>query len=132
MSGLVALYCSILQTSPLSSPQGPIPSNLLSNIPSHFRPSAAWSFLTHLLLPPLVGLEPTPLLLITFLEIGSKRMKGIYGRQWEKFLEVLLREGLREGKAGFSEKSKSSSVRLMLWLEEWESKGVMESPEGWE
>lgn len=132
MSGLVALYSAILQTSPLLAPQGPLPANALANIPSHFRPSAAWPFLTHLLLPPLAALEPTPLLLITLLEISSRNLAAIYGRQWQKFLECVLREGLRERKAGFSDKSRSSTVRLELWLEEWEKRGVMEAPDGYE
>jgi nucleoporin GLE1 len=51
----------------------------------------------------------------------------IYGKQFNKFLEVLLREGIREKKAGFNEaKSKASIVRLELWLEEWEQSGGRE------
>ncbi|GAA5992200.1 hypothetical protein JCM10908_001815 [Rhodotorula pacifica] len=130
MSGLVALYGSILQTSPLDAPQGPCPESALSNIPPHFRPAAGWRWLVLMLRPPLVGLEPTPLLLVTFLEIAGPGMLEVYGRQFNKYLEVLLREGMREGKAGFSEKAKSSTVRLLLWLEDWEKKGVVEGAPG--
>ncbi|BGP02878.1 hypothetical protein RTG_03000 [Rhodotorula toruloides ATCC 204091] len=130
MSGLVALYASILQTSPLDPPQGPCPPDRLANIPPHFRPAAGWRWLVLMLRPPLIGLEPTPLLLVTFLEIAGEGLLEIYGRQLAKYLEVLLREGMREGKAGFSEKAKSSTVRLLLWLEDWEKKGVVESAPG--
>ncbi|KAM0752160.1 GLE1-domain-containing protein [Meredithblackwellia eburnea MCA 4105] len=126
MSGLVALYAAIVQTSPLERPQGPLAPNILANVPPHFRPSAGWKWLVLILRPPLVGLEPTPLLLCSFLEISGEAMLAVYGKQMGKFLEVLLREGVREGKAGFSEKSKSSTVRLMLWLEEWEKTGRVE------
>lgn len=130
MSGLVALYASIIQTSPLDPPQGPCPSDRLANVPPHFRPAAGWRWLVLMLRPPLIGLEPTPLLLVTFLEIAGEGLLEIYGRQLAKYLEVLLREGMREGKAGFSEKAKSSTVRLLLWLEDWEKKGVVESAPG--
>lgn len=57
-------------------------------------------------------------------------MEEVWGtRQWGKFLSVLLNEGVREGKAGFSDKSRSSRVRLELWLEEWE-KGEVKEVEG--
>ncbi|KAK4702959.1 nucleoporin GLE1, partial [Phenoliferia sp. Uapishka_3] len=130
MSGLVALYASILQTSPLLPPQGPCPLNALSNIPPHFRPSAGWRWLVLILRPPLVTLEPTPLLLVTFLEIAGETMGEVYGRQWWKFLEVMLREGVREGKAGFAEKAKSGTMRVLLWLEEWEKTGRVEKTPG--
>jgi nucleoporin GLE1 len=131
MSGLVALYASILQTSPLDPPQGPCPdSTALAHVPVHFRPAAGWRWLVLMLRPPLVGLEPTPLLLVTFLEIAGPGLREVYGRQFDKYLEVLLREGMREGKAGFSEKAKSSTVRLLLWLEDWEKKGVVEGAPG--
>ncbi|GAA5959181.1 hypothetical protein JCM21900_001419 [Sporobolomyces salmonicolor] len=130
MAGLLALYASIVQTSPLAPPQGPCPSSALPNIPPHFRPAAGWRWLVLILRPPLVGLEPTPLLLVTFLEIAGAGMLDVYGRQFAKYLEVLLREGVREGKAGFSDKAKSSSVRLLLWLEEWEKKGTVEETPG--
>lgn len=130
MSGLVALYASVIQTSPLDPPQGPCPDSALSHVPTHFRPAAGWRWLVLMLRPPLVGLEPTPLLLVTFLEIAGPGLRGVYGRQFDKYLEVLLREGMREGKAGFSEKAKSSAVRLLLWLEDWEKKGVVEGAPG--
>lgn len=131
MSGLVALYASIIQTSPLDPPQGPCPdSAAVSHVPVHFRPAAGWRWLVLMLRPPLVGLEPTPLLLVTFLEIAGPGLREVYGRQFDKYLEVLLREGMREGKAGFSEKAKSSTVRLLLWLEDWEKKGVVEGAPG--
>jgi nucleoporin GLE1 len=130
MSGLVALYASILSTSPLSAPQGPCPASNLSFVPPHFRLSAGWRWATLMLRPPLVGLEPTPLLLVTFLEIAGQQMLDTYGRQWGKWLEVLLREGVREEKAGFSEKAKSSRVRLLLALEEWEKTGKVETASG--
>ncbi|GAA5868361.1 hypothetical protein JCM8547_002165 [Rhodosporidiobolus lusitaniae] len=130
MSGLVALYASILSTSPLLPPQGPCPPTHLSNVPPHFRPSAGWRLLVLLLRPPLVGLEPTPLLLVTVLEIAGQAMLEIYGRQMGKYLEVLLREGVREEKAGFSEKAKSSRMRLLLALEEWEKTGRVETAQG--
>ncbi|GAA5968439.1 hypothetical protein JCM11641_007638 [Rhodosporidiobolus odoratus] len=129
MAGLIALYGSILQTSPLNPPQGPCPSLNLSFVPPHFRPSAGWRWLALMLRPPLVGLEPAPLLLVTFFEIAGQTLLDVYGRQFSKFLEVLLREGIRENKAGFAEKAKSSRVRLMLWLEDWE-KGKVESATG--
>lgn len=125
MSGLAALYFAILQTTPLSPPQSH-PSSTPSLIPTHFQPSAAWRWLTLILSPPLVALEPTPLLLITFLEIAGESLLEIYGRQFEKVLECLGREGLGEGKAGFSEKGRSSVVRIQLWLEDWRS-GKVES-----
>lgn len=53
-----------------------------------------------------------------------------YGRQFAKVLECLLREGVRGAKAGWSEKSRSSLVRLELWLEEWEKRGVVERVKG--
>lgn len=130
MSGLVALYGSVLQTSPLEAPQGPCPESALGHIPPHFRPAAGWRWLVLMLRPPLVSLEPTPLLLVTFLEIAGPGLRGVYGRQFDKYLEVLLREGMRAGKAGFSEKAKSSTVRLLLWLEDWEKKGVVEGAPG--
>jgi len=64
------------------------------------------------------------------LQIGHLTFEGVHGKkQWGKFLECLLREGVREGKAGWSEKAKSSRVRLELWLEEWE-KGHVKMIEG--
>ncbi|GJN93082.1 hypothetical protein Rhopal_006127-T1 [Rhodotorula paludigena] len=130
MSGLVALYAAILQTSPLDPPQGPCPPSALANIPPHFRPAAGWRWLVLVLRAPLVALEPTPLLLVTFFEIAGEALVEVYGRQFAKFLEVLLREGVREGKAGFSDKAKSSTVRLLLWLEEWEKTGRVECASG--
>lgn len=83
-----------------------------------------------MLRPPLVGLEPTPLLLVTFLEIAGQTLLELYGRQFAKLLEVLLREGIRgEQQAVWSEKAKSSRVRLGLWLEDWE-RGKMEVVQG--
>lgn len=134
MSGLVALYGAILQTSPLSSPQGPPPSSsspsALGNVPAHFRPAAGWRWLVLMLRAPLVALEPTPLLLVTFLEVAGEALLDVYGRQMHKVLECLLREGVREGKAGFSDKAKGSQVRLLLWLEEWEKTGRAECAKG--
>lgn len=130
MSGLIALYAAILQASPLTPPQGPCPPSALSNIPPHFRPTAGWRWLVLILRAPLVALEPTPLLVVTFLEVAGEAMLGVFGRQMAKFLEVLLREGMREGKAGFSDKAKSSTMRLQLWLEEWEKTGRVEQTPG--
>ncbi|BGP51045.1 Nuclear pore complex nucleoporin component [Rhodotorula kratochvilovae] len=131
MSGLVALYGAIVQTSPLSAPQGPPPSpSVLANVPAHFRPAAGWRWFVLMLRAPLVGLEPAPLLLVTFLEVAGEALLEVYGRQMHKALEVLLREGVRGGKAGFSEKARSSSVRLLLWLEEWEKTGKAECAKG--
>ncbi|GAA5883072.1 hypothetical protein JCM16303_006075, partial [Sporobolomyces ruberrimus] len=130
MSGLVALYASIIQSSPLERPQA-LPSSssspsptTLSLVPAHFRPSAGWRWLVLIIRPPLVSLEPVPLLLTQFLQISGPTLLAMYGKQFSKFLEVLLREGLRDKKAGFDEKkAKGSIVRLELWLEEWEQSG---------
>ncbi|GAA6010532.1 hypothetical protein JCM10207_001349 [Rhodosporidiobolus poonsookiae] len=130
MAGLVALYGAILSTSPLSPPQGPCPEPNLAFVPPHFRPSAGWRWLVLMLRPPLVGLEPAPLLLVTFLEVAGQTLLELYGRQMAKLLECLLREGIREEKAGFAEKAKSSRVRLMLALEDWEKKGRLETAAG--
>ncbi|GAA5831985.1 hypothetical protein JCM11251_002773 [Rhodosporidiobolus azoricus] len=130
MSGLVALYASILSTSPLSHPQGPCPPDRVANVPPWFRASAGWRWLVLMLRPPLVGLEPTPLLLVTFLEISGQTLLELYGRQFAKLLEVLLREGIRgEQQSVWSEKAKSTRVRLGLWLEDWE-RGKMEVVQG--
>ncbi|GAA5939145.1 uncharacterized protein JCM15063_004440 [Sporobolomyces koalae] len=130
MAGLVVLYGSILQCSPLEPPQALAPSTSsspgtpLSHVPTWFRPSAGWRWLVLILRPPLVSLEPVPLLVTQFLQIAGPTLVETYGRQFNKFLEVLLREGLRDKKAGFNEKkSKASIVRLELWLEEWEQSG---------
>ncbi|KAL8280673.1 hypothetical protein RQP46_006996 [Phenoliferia psychrophenolica] len=130
MSGYMSLYASILQTSPLVPPQGPCPTASLSNIPPHFRPSAGWRWLVLALRPPYVTQEALPLLLVSFLEVAGEGLLGVYGRQLHKFLEVLLREGLRAGKAGFSDKARSSTIKLLLWLEEWEKTGRAEKIEG--
>lgn len=126
----MALYASIIQTSPLERPQGPCPSEALALIPPHFRPSAGWRWLVLALRAPLISHEAAPALLVAFLEIAGETLLAIYGRQMGKFLEVLLREGIRGGKAGFSEKAKSSTVRLQLWLEEWEKTGRVEQTAG--
>lgn len=123
-SGLLALYSSILSTSPLSPPQVPCPPSSLALVPAHFRPQAGWRLLLLLLRPPLVSLEPTPLLLVTFLQIAAPTMLQIYGRQFSKLLELLLREGLRGGKVKWHEKAGPSRVRLELWLEDWERRGA--------
>lgn len=129
MAGLVSLYSSIIQSSPLEPPQA-FPSSsreTLSRIPTWFRPNAGWRWLILILRPPLVSLEPTPLLLNQFLQISGPTLLKVYGKQFNKFLEVLLRQGLREKKAGFNEeKSKASIVRLELWLEDWEKSGGRE------
>lgn len=130
MSGLIALYASIIQTSPVEPPQGPCPSDHLNHVPRHFRLSAGWRWLVLILRTPLVGLQPTPQLLVSFLEIAGESLLQVYGKQFGKVLDVILREGIREGKAGFSEKSVSSTVRLTLWLEEWENKRKVESTQG--
>ncbi|GAA5911270.1 hypothetical protein JCM8208_004314 [Rhodotorula glutinis] len=132
MSGLVALYAAILQTSPLTPPQGPPPSSpdALRNVPPHFRPAAGWRWLALVLRAPLVALEPTPLLVVTFLEVAGAALVDVYGAQMRKLLECLLREGVREAKAGFSDKARGSQVRLLLWLEEWEKTGTAECAKG--
>lgn len=131
MSGLVALYAAILQTSPLSPPQGPPPSpDALAHVPPHFRPAAGWRWLVLILRAPLVALEPAPLLVVTFLEVAGAALVDVYGAQMRKLLECLLREGVREGKAGFSDKARGSQVRLLLWLEEWEKTGAAECAKG--
>ncbi|GAA5969289.1 hypothetical protein JCM3765_002314 [Sporobolomyces pararoseus] len=129
MAGLVSLYSSIIQSSPLEPPQA-LPSSskeTLARVPAWFRPNAGWRWLILILRPPLVSLEPTPLLLTQFLQISGPTLLKVFGKQFNKFLEVLLREGLREKKAGFNEqKSKASIVRLELWLEDWEKSGGRE------
>ncbi|GAA6036345.1 hypothetical protein JCM8097_001677 [Rhodosporidiobolus ruineniae] len=130
MAGLVALYGSILSASPLVPPQGPCPEANLAFVPPHFRPSAGWRWLVLLLRPPLVGLEPTPLLLVTFLSVAAPTLLSIYGRQFAKLLRCLLDDGVRGSKAGFAEKAKSSRVRLELWLDEWEKTGRVEEVKG--
>lgn len=142
-SGLLALYAAILQTSPSESPQSLPPSvsattASASLIPIYLQPSYAWRWLVLILRPPFVSLEPTPLLLITFLEITGVRLQEIYGRQFNKYLDVLWREGISEGKAGFKGSTntnagtngggggRASYVRLGMWLEEWEKKGVVQ------
>ncbi|SCZ97525.1 BZ3500_MvSof-1268-A1-R1_Chr4-3g07230 [Microbotryum saponariae] len=130
MSGLIALYAAITQTSPLEAPQGPCPREQVAHVPPHFRLAAGWRWIVLILRVPLVGLQPTPQLLGSFLEIAGERLLEVYGRQFAKVLEVVLREGIREGKAGFSDKSVSSTVRLTLWLEEWEKKGKVEMTQG--
>lgn len=67
---------------------------------------------------------------MTLLEVLGPTLLETYGRQAGKLLECLLRQGLREGKAEFSDKAKSSEVRLLLWLEEWEKKGRCEEVAG--
>ncbi|KDE06516.1 hypothetical protein MVLG_03167 [Microbotryum lychnidis-dioicae p1A1 Lamole] len=130
MSGLIALYAAITQTSPLEAPQGPCPHEQVAHVPPHFRLAAGWRWIVLILRVPLVGLQPTPQVLGSFLEIAGERLLEVYGKQFAKILEVLLREGIREGKAGFSDKSVSSTVRLTLWLEEWEKKGKVEITQG--
>lgn len=133
MSGIVALYGAIIQTSPLDQPQaiGPASSDTLRRVPPHFRPSSGWRMLVLLLRPPLVALEPTPLLIVTLLEIAGPRLVEVYGRQMRKVLEALLREGCRDdSNAVFSDKARSSRMRLLLWLEEWEKTGQCEEVPG--
>ncbi|SCV69391.1 BQ2448_2411 [Microbotryum intermedium] len=130
MSGVIALYAAITQTSPLEAPQGPCSRDHLSHVPPHFRLSAGWRWIVLILRVPLVGLQPTPQLLGSFFEIAGERLLEVYGRQFAKVLEVVLKEGIREGKAGFNDKSVSSTVRLTLWLEEWEKNGKVEQTQG--
>lgn len=129
MSGILALYFSVLQTSPQEFPQSS-PSTSAALIPPHFQPAAAWKWFYFILRPPFISLEPTPLLLVTVLEIAAENLMEVYGRQFAKVLEVLLREGIREGKAGFSTKSRSTLVRLELWLEDWEKSQTVEGVKG--
>lgn len=129
MSGLLALYAAILQTSPLEAPQA-VPSANVEMVPAHFRPAAGWRLLVLLLRPPLITLEPTPLLLITFLEIAAPSLLELYGRQFQKVLRSLLTDGVRGGRAEMAEKSKGARVRLEIWLEDWEKSGAVEGARG--
>ncbi|GAA6064581.1 hypothetical protein JCM10212_006465 [Sporobolomyces blumeae] len=132
MAGLVALYASIVSCSPLEAPQGPCPAENVANVPPQFRPSAGWRWMVMILRRPLVTLEPTPLLLVTFLEVAGPTLLECFGHQFEKYLELVLRVGIRDGKneAGFNDKSRSSRVRLELWLEEWEKNGEIKEIQG--
>ena len=130
MAASVALFAAIIQASPLDPPQGPCPAAAIANIPPHFRPSAAWRWLTLVLRAPLVGQETMPLLIAVFLEIAGESLLAAFGRQMHKFCEVLLREGVRANKAGFSDKARSGRTKLLLWLEEWEKTGRAEKVPG--
>jgi nucleoporin GLE1 len=122
MAGILALYAAILQTSPAESPQLPfgLPADrALSLIPSHFQPNAAWRWLATSLSPPLIGLEPMANLLETFLSVAGAALAEVFGKAFIKLLLCLHREGLVERKAGFSEKSRASQVKLELLIEDW-------------
>ncbi|GAA6023462.1 hypothetical protein JCM11491_000584 [Sporobolomyces phaffii] len=139
MAGLVALYAAILDASPLAPPQS-VPSvssastsrETLARVPAWFRPSAGWRFLVLVLRQPLASLEPVPLVVLQFVAVAHATLAQTYGRQFEKLLAVVLREGIREDKAGFDKtKARASIVRLELWLEEWEhSAGRVKPVEG--
>lgn len=129
MGGIVSLWAAILQSSPLEPPQAlaPQPSGVkketLAQVPDWFRPSAGWRWLILITRPPLVSLEPTPLLLLEFLEIASQSLFDAFGHQFVKLVACLFDEGIRGDKPLAGHKSRASLVRLELWLEEWDKSG---------
>ena len=126
MAGIIRLYAAILQT-PIEEP---VPAGQLPPIPTYFRPAAGWDWLVRLLRPPLVGLEPTPLLLDSFLSTAGFALSQAFGSQFDKLVRCLLEEGIYHNRAGFASASRPTIVKLELTLEAWRQSGHISMPTG--
>lgn len=130
MSGIIAMYFAICQTSP-SKP----PSNQemdLSRIPSHFRLRALWSWQARMISPNMMEHSITPALFSVLIEIAGPILLLGYGKQISKMWKLIRLEGIQNGKAGFTKQQTANSarVRLELLLDEWIKTGKIEGATG--
>ncbi|MCO5562938.1 hypothetical protein L7F22_016574 [Adiantum nelumboides] len=130
MSGIIAMYFAICQTSP-SKP----PSNQevdLSRIPSHFRLRALWAWQARMVSPRMMEHTITPALFSVLIEVAGPVVLTGFGKQTSKLWKLIRIEGLQNGKAGFTKQQSANSarVRLELLLDEWIKTGKVEGATG--
>ncbi|PWN33602.1 GLE1-domain-containing protein [Meira miltonrushii] len=130
MSGIIAMYFAICQTTP-SKP----PSNQevdLSRIPAHFRLRALWAWQARMISPRMMEHTITPALFSVMIEIAGPKVLTGYGKQTSKVWKLIRIEGLQNGKAGFTKQQSANSarVRLELLLDEWIKTGRVEGATG--
>jgi len=132
MSGIVALYAAITQTSPSSVPHllppGTQPN--LSAVPSYFRPEAGWRWYALIVRPPLTLLDLTPLLLYCFLRMTGERFYDLYGRQFVKLLRAIAEKGIDEKAVRWNEGVQGDLSKVRLLIGDWLANGRVVGAEG--
>ncbi|KAH8917430.1 GLE1-domain-containing protein [Atractiella rhizophila] len=115
MASFVTFYAAICQTLPAHVPIPNLPPSAAANVPPHFRPSAAWKFIVNSIDKPMSAYSPTALLLHSMLETAGTTLMEVYGRQFQKLLELLFVEGLEGGKSEFPASSQGlNKLRYLL------------------
>lgn len=136
ISGIMAFYFAICQTSPISPPppaghSSPSPPDV-ATIPPQFRSSAMWTWQARCITPPMTSHAVIPALWATLIEVAGDTVLAYYGKQAAKIWRLLYEEGILKGKADFIrlEEGKAASGRLQLLLEDVIKTGKAEPPKG--
>lgn len=126
MTGIIAFYFAICQTSPTAPPG----SNTFDAklIPQQFRVKALWVWQARAMSVRVLDQSLSPALWSALLEVGGPTLLSTYGKQTAKVWELLLVEGLGKEKAGFCkvQGANSAKVRLKQLLEDWKKSGQIE------
>lgn len=136
IGGIAAFYFAILQTRLTSAnlvlPQQVLDDDLINRLPTQFRFSQSWTWLSHALRPPLPTLSTIPQLLATFFEILGEPYKQAYGKQAVKVLQLI--KSRIEDENTWAKNSEANITRIKLLLDRWQSGQPLSSTDGriWE
>ena len=129
MSGIVALYGAICQTSPSRVPRL-LPAPTLEYLPNYFRPEGGWRWLASIVRPPLPLLDVTALLLYNFLRMTAERFYEIYNRQFLKLVQAVAMQGIDEKKIRWNEAVMGDLSKVRLMIGDWLTTNTVRGAEG--
>jgi nucleoporin GLE1 len=130
MSGIIAFYFAICQTTPTAPPGAT--SMDVKLIPNHFRIKALWTWQARAMSQRVLDQSLSPALWSALIEVAGPTLLSTYGKQVVKVWRLMLVEGLGQEKAAFCKMATANSakVRLKQLLEDWSRSGQVQGATG--
>jgi hypothetical protein len=126
MTGIVAFYFAICQTTP-SAPPG---SNSFDakQIPEQFRVKSLWIWQARAMSTRILDQSLSPALWSALVEVAGPCLLSTYGKQTVKIWRLMLLDGVNQEKAGFCkiQSANSAKARFKQLLEDWSKSGRVE------
>lgn len=130
MTGIIAFYFAICQTTPTPPPGSSTAEVQL--VPDQFRIKALWIWQARGMSPRVLDQSLSPALWSALIEVAGPALFSTYGKQVTKVWKLMLIEGIGQEKATFckNQAANSAKMRLKQLLEDWAKSGRVEGATG--